>query len=413
MIALLFGLCLPVFAQTVPAGYHEDLRLEITNQAGAAVRASRDQGRTWIEVAKVVSACEKVNPQGFRAASWAPDSSVAATAVNAIHLKIANDPQTGRAAIFSLIPRGEIEGDAQAQAAIVLDTAPGLGIFGGLGPTVGSPVYLEREGRLESLPSGYVPKPGDRLLILRMVPDRALLYLDFENVFGGRIIATYGDGTKEIVGHVLAPVTGIGRFSGTQDADSGRLRANHPGVLDVSTAPRGMIGGFQIIPWDHANDAEMNYVRTNHQWMVVGPVNMAEGSEEARAPLFFGTLYPSWRPDDLDQSDWCDRLLSRCLVLCQRAPGGVAPASQPASVAWHAMDLSDNWELLPEIAFSPQAPVRSPRPPDGKLWLIHEPASLYAPLPPAAATCLEDVVALRISLPLEMFWPGGDSHVAH
>jgi hypothetical protein len=77
------------------------------------------------------------------------------------------------------------------------------------------------------------------------------------------------------------------------------------------------------------------------------------------------------------------------------------------------MDLSDNWELLPEIAFSPQAPVRSPRPPDGKLWLIHEPASLYAPLPPAAATCLEDVVALRISLPLEMFWPGGDSHVAH
>jgi hypothetical protein len=422
VMALLLAWCLPVFAQTVPAGYHEDLRLEITNQPGAPVRASRDGGRIWLEIARVVSGCGKVNPAGFRASSWAPPSSVAATAANAIHLKIANDPRTGRAAIFSLIPRGQIEGDAELQAAIMLDTGPGLGVFGGLGPTVGSPVYLWTAEKWQSLPADYHPKLGDRLLIVRMVPDRPLRYLDFENVFGGRITATYADGTREIIGHVLEPVTGIGRFEGTQDADCGRLRANHPGVLDVSTAPHGMIGGFQIIPWDHANDAEMSYVRTNHQWMVVGPVNMTEGSEEARAPLFFGSLYPSWRPDDLDAVDWCDALLSRCLVLCQRAgvaqasqpaSDGVAPASQLASDDWHPTDLSDNWELLPEIAFSKQAPVHGPRPKDGKLWLIHEPASIYEPLPPAASRCLEDITAFRISLPLAEYWPGGDAHVAH
>jgi hypothetical protein len=408
LVALAVLACLPALAQTLPPGYHEDLRLEITNQPGAAVRASRDQGRTWLEIARVVSACATINPTGFRASSWAPASSVAATAVNAIHLKIANDPQTGRAAIFSLIPHGQIEGDAQPQAAIELDTAPGVGIFGGLGPTVGSPWYVERESRLEACAPHYVPALGDRLLIVRMVPDRALRYLDFENVFGGRIIATYSDGKREIIGHVLAPVTGIGRFEGTQDADCGRLRANHPGVLDVSTAPHGMVGGFQIIPWDHANDAEMDYVRTNHQWMVVGPVNMADGSEEARAPLFFGSVYPSWRPDDLDHADSCDRLLSRCMVLCQRAP--VTGATD-----WHPTDLSDNWELLPEIAFSPQAPVDSPRPKDGKLWLLHEPADMSQPLPPVAARCLADVTALRISLPLEMFWPaqGAAEHVTH
>ena len=410
-------LCGPLRAQGLPAGYHEELRIEVVNRAGAAVRVSRDGGETWVQVATVLTAAVKVNPKGYRAGAWVPDSSVGATAVNAIHLKIANAPATGRARMISLIPHADLEGDVLPQAAIMLDTPAGVGIFGGLGPTVGSPVYLERggEGGLEArptrrggepLPADWAPVGGDRLVILRMVPDRAVRYLDFENVFGGRIVATYSDGATETIGHVLAPVTGIGRFDGTRDADAGRLRANHAGVIDVSTSPYGRVGGFQIIPWDHANDAEMNYVRTNHQWMVVGPVNMEQGSADGRPPLFWGTLYPSWRPDDLDYADGCARLLSRCMVLCKRAPGGVAQAAQPGASAWHPTDLAGPWELLPEIAFSTEAPPESPRPKDGKLWLIHEPADPSKPLPPAAARCLADVVAFRISLPLGMYWPG-------
>lgn len=418
---LVVVLALPSGAQTLPAGYHEELRLEVTNQAGAPVRVSRDQGQSWVKVATVVSGCQRVNPRGFRASSWVPPSSVAATAVNAIHLKIANDPQTGRAAIFSLIPRGTREGDILPEAAIVLDTPPGLGVFGGLGPTVGSPVYLARSGRAEvaagpedwqRLPPDYLPAPGDRLLMVRMVPDRALRYLDFENIFGGRILATYRDGGQEVIGHVLAPVTGIGRFEGTRDADVGRLRANHAGVIDVSTSPYGMVGGFQIIPWDHANDSEMFYVRTNHQWLVVGPANMNEGRASALAPLFFGTLYPSWRPDDLEHEDACARLLSRCMVLCQTAPSGVAPLADAGTLGadgvirrWPGLALSDRWELLPAIAFSKEVPPDSPSLLRGRLLLIHEPP-LYRPLPPMAQTCLAGIVAFRISLPEEIFWPG-------
>ncbi len=437
MLALAVVFALPLAAQVLPPGYHEELRLEITNQVGARVRASRDHGHNWVEVATVVSSCQEVNPKGFRASSWVPRSSVAATAVNAIHLKIANNPQTGRAATFSLIPRGGGEGDVLPQAAIMLDTPPGLGVFGGLGPTVGSPVYLlplgpaqgtkpaaAAEGESEArspraewqpLPSDYVPARGDRLLILRMVPDRALRYLDFENVFGGRILATYSDGGQEVIGHVLAPVTGIGRFEGTRDADVGRVRANHAGVIDVSTSPYGMVGGFQIIPWDHANDSEMFYVRTNHQWLVVGPVDMKEGRSSAFAPLFFGALYPSWRPDDLDYEDACSRLLSRCMVMCQKAPSGVgtfadagALVADGVSRTWPSLRLSDRWELLPAIAFSKEVPPDSPPPVRGHLFLIHEPASAYRPLPPVAQTCLAGIVAFRISLPQELFWPGAE-----
>jgi hypothetical protein len=405
---LLVCLACPALAQTIPPGYHEELRLEITNAAGTVYRVSRDGGQTWREVGQVLSAATRANPTGFRASSWVPDSTVAATAVNAIHLKVAADPATGRTRLVSLVPRGPTEGDVVPQAAIVLDAGGGRSwVFDGLGPTVGSPVCLWRAEEWIPLPPDWVPAPGDKLLVLRLVPDRALRYLDFENVFGGRILATYSDGAEEVIGHVLTPVTGIGRFEGTRSADAGRLRANHAGVVDVSTSPQGMVGGFQIIPWAHANDAEMSYVRTNQQWMVVGPVNMAEGSPEGRPPLFSGTLFPSWRADDLRYEDWFNRLLSRCQVLCKRAPGGVTQAPGPGGFVpdWQGMSLEGPWELLPRIAFSREAPVDSPRPPGRRLWLLHEPAAVHLPLPPVAARCLADVVALRISLPMEVFWP--------
>jgi hypothetical protein len=391
MVALVLCLAMPALAQTIPVGYHEQLRVELTNQAGAEVRASRDGGRSWIVLGHVLSAARKVNPQGFRAAMWVADSCVAATAVNAVHLKVATNPATGRAITLSLAPHGELEGDVQPQAAIVLDTKPGEGVFGGLGPTVGSPVCLWQAGQWQAFPADYQPRDGDRLLILRLVPERQLRYVDFENVFGGKITATYQDGGQEVLGHVLTPVTGIGRFDGTKYADHGRLRANHPGVLDVSTSPYGMVGGFQIIPWEHANDPEMDYVRTNRQWMVVGPNDLSRGWD-GQAPLFWGNLYPSWRADDFDQADACDRLLSRVLVLCQR----------------RGKTAGDEWEELPRIAFSGTAPVKSPRPAGDRLWLIYEPPSGYAPLPPAASSALADVVAIRFSLPMEMFWPGDE-----
>ena len=369
-----------------PAGYREELRLEVVNAPGGEIRASRDAGQTWLVVAHVLQPVSQLNRQGFRAAAWVEDSCVAATAVNAVHLKIAADPQTGHPLILSLVPHGDLLGAAEANAAIVTDCPPGEGLFGGLGPTVGSPVRLWREDAWQPLTVDYLPQVGDRLLIARLVPLWSPQYLDFENVFGGRIVATYADGGQEEVGRVLTPVTGIGRFEGSRYADCGRIRANHAGVLEISTSPVGMMGAFQIIPYDHANDTEMSYVRTNHQWMVVGPTDLAQGRESTRPPLFWGTLFPSYRPDDLDAPDWVTRLLSRAQVLCRRGAG-------------------QEWELLPRIAFSPLAPVGAPQPPDGRLWLLPQPASIYAPLPPVAQNVLMDVTAFRLCLPQALYWP--------
>ena len=79
-------------------------------------------------------------------------------------------------------------------------------------------------------------------------------------------------------------------------ADVGRIRAAHPGVIDVSTSPNGEIGGFQIIPRDHAMSPEMTFTRTKTQWMVVGPLWALDESMEGLPPLFSDYLYPAFTP---------------------------------------------------------------------------------------------------------------------
>ena len=84
----------------------EVFRLRIINTAGGTIEASRDAGASWISVGRVVAPVTRVNPKGFTASKWAAVSAVCATAVNAIHIKVANNPETGRGMIFSLVPAG-------------------------------------------------------------------------------------------------------------------------------------------------------------------------------------------------------------------------------------------------------------------------------------------------------------------
>jgi hypothetical protein len=240
------------------------------------------------------------------------------------------------------------------------------------------------------LPSDYHPQEGDRWLLLRWVPERPVHYLDFENLFGGRITLTYRDGETCEVGRVLRPVTGVGRFEGTTYAAPGRIRANHAGVIDISTSPYGAVGGFQIVPWGHANDPEMDYVRTNHQWMVVGPTDLSEGDGKGLFPLFSGLLYPSYETVPERPAPLAESYLASAQVLAQ-------------------LDGSAEWELLPRVAFSYEAPAVSPRPEQGTWWL-RRPASIYDPLPPAAGQALRHVTGLRIRLPWVVFWPEEGEH---
>ncbi len=367
----------------------EELRIRVENRQGGAVAVSRDAGRSWLKIGQVTSPANTVNRHSYNASRWVPDGTVAATAVNAIHIKVANAADTGYGITFSLVPAGEVIGAATREysSVIITDMPPGTELFGGLGPRVGSPVYVEGAGGgLRKLGTDYHPAIGDVLIIVRQQPPWRVRYIDFVNEFGGDITVTYADGRREVIGLVMRPVCGIGRFEGTRYAAAGRLRANHAGVIDISTSPYGLVGGFQIIPAGHANDAEVSYIKTNTQWMVVGPRHRDE-SWKGAAPLFCGYLYPSYRPDDLTggYANWLQRTLSRCQVLAKTGEG--------------------DWDLLPRIALDPQAPETSKPPGGNRTWRIAASLDPREPLPAVAQRALMNLRAVRIRLPHEPYWP--------
>jgi len=385
----------------------ESLRLRITNAAGGAIEASTDGGATWQRLGSVVAPADRVNPASYTAAGWAHDSAIAATAVNAIHIKVAVHPQTGRPMTLSLVPGGEMVGAAtrQRSSAIVTDIPGGSSIFGGgMGPYVNSPVCIvaarfiapSTAGAMNRaatpLPPDYQPHEGDILLVSRIEPPRLPLYAVFENRPGGAITLDYGEGPVP-AGVVDRPVTGIGRFEGGLYCWPGRVRANHPGVIDVSTAPHGMIGGFQIIPRKHARSPEMTYALSGHQWLIIGPADDAPDFS-GQPPFFSGTILPSYRPDDIlgDYADWVQRVWSRTMVEV-RFNGGP-------------------WELMPRIAIADAVGESNDAATDrGRrgLWLIpgkpRGRKAMEEQTRELANHALDGVTHLRVVFPLTTFPP--------
>lgn len=253
-------------------------------------------------VGKVLSPVEQINPKGFTASGWGEPGSVCATAVNAIHVKTDQDYALGQAAIFSLVPLEFADFNPKdylsyfnKSSTLFTDITAGEGIFGGkYAPLAFSRCFVGADRC--PMPAGYVPARGDLIWIkverLKYAPE----WIEFENRFGGLVWV------KEIgldpypIAQVLKPVVGCGRFLGTEYAGVGRIRANHPGVLDISSSPDGEIGGFQIIPRDHAMSPEMYNARFKTQWMVVGPLWALDPSWEGLPPLFGEYIYPAVVP---------------------------------------------------------------------------------------------------------------------
>ncbi len=385
----LIGIAIVTVSVAAGLAQEEELRIRLENRTGGGIEVSRDEGHEWLAIGRVASPANTVNRHGYNASRWVPDSTVAATAVNAIHVKVTTAADTGYGVIFSIVPAGEVVGAATRQRSSIIETdmSAGSGLFGGLGPCVGGPVYQQgADGALRQLGPDYQPAEGDVLVIVRPRRARRVRYIDFENKFGGDITVTYHDGSCEAIGQVLRPVCGVGRFEATKYAAPGRLRVNHAGVIGISTSPVGLVGGFQIIPASHANDAELWYVKTNTQWMVVGPPPGAQTCA-GTAPLFAGHLYPSYRDDDITggHEDWLARTLSRLQVLGKTGEG--------------------DWELLPRIALDPEAPAGLERPEGKRTWHIKTSADVRDPLPGQARTALSELRAIRIVLPRETYWP--------
>jgi len=330
-ILLLVAFCaFPLYATTLERGispaieeenhpeFVELYRIKIENKAGGAIEISQDEYGGWKAIGKVLYPTQKINEYGYSAAKWVRAGKVAATAVNAIHIKVG--AVDWERSIFSILPKDFLQPPAKYRSylspnsSIYTDISAGDSIFGGgFAPYVGNTVMLLQPARpMVPLPPNYIPEIGD---VFYIIVDRPVHYPEemvFENRFGGRILIKYPKEKERVIAQVLRPVLGIGRFEGSKFLDPGRIRANHAGVIDISVSPQGSFGGFQIVPALHGED--MGYVKEATQWMVIGPADASDPSLEGMAPFFKYFLKPAYRVSDFTEEDWEERLLSRFLV---------------------------------------------------------------------------------------------------
>lgn len=300
-VILLLVLVLPASALGEES---EECRVRIENRERGEIAVSTDRGVTWTGIGRVLRPndghTQETGDDGFTAADWAPSGAVAATAVNALHVKVRQGKR--HAVLFTIQPQEllgktaeEVKSYFSSPTSIFTDIPAGSLLFGSeYAPRLGNPVYVIRDGESFRIPEEYKPRLGDTLIIPSLRPSPCLKEVRFVNRPGGLVFAAYADGSATCIGCVARPVGATGRFGGSQYAGRGEVRANHSGVLCISTSKRGDIGGFQIIPDVHAGRPGLKYILGNiSAWMVVKPLLHGRPPLEGRSPLFDGHIRPA------------------------------------------------------------------------------------------------------------------------
>lgn len=223
------------WAQEPPAA-RELYRVRITNQSGGSVEASSDSGKTWETLGKVVRPATGVS-LSTAVISVAPPGCVAGVTPAQVLIRM----PAGKGLYRSL--RIAAAGEEASSAVIATDIAPRTALFRTIAPPVGSRFLLEQEGAAVPLPSQYVPKPGDRLLILVTDPGPGEPQtLTIENKPDGEVVLATTGSVPRVVARVKQPLRGIGRYAGTERAGRGALVSWSPTAVLVSSSGRGRRG---------------------------------------------------------------------------------------------------------------------------------------------------------------------------
>lgn len=297
-----------IFFSEAHADEHLIFELVIPFEIGGTITAARPDGSLY-EIGRVVKLPTTTRHPSYTASAWAPASSIAATAVNALHMLV--DVEDDRGRTMSIIPSETIAPAAGAGASIVVDSIAGTGIFGGWAPPVGTEVRVITPDGTSSPLSKKIPPIGSKL-VMKVREYETPYMIEIENSEGGNVVAWYDRGGAKLIARVERPVSGCGRFEGTVFQDDGRIRANHSGVIDVDTYPRGPAGGFQIIPLEHARDSkELANVWNMTQYLIIAPI---DGELKGTAPLFLRGLVPGTAKGEKLWDLW-STYLRRSLVL--------------------------------------------------------------------------------------------------
>ncbi len=144
--------------------------------------------------------------------------------MNAMHIRTGYNAKEDSGVVFSIMPREintemgrKLQSFFSPDASIYTDIPGGTGIFGSQwAPILGNPVALEQGAELVPMPLNYVPRRGDVFVIRVLQPVNSPMEFVFENRFGGFITVVGWDGNQQLIGQVLKPVQGVGRFSAPQ-----------------------------------------------------------------------------------------------------------------------------------------------------------------------------------------------------
>ncbi len=283
-----------------PSGFHFLLRVE-NSKDGKIILVDlsvgkEDKSNTFV-LGRVLRPATTIRTQSFRASLYGERSVVVASAVNAIHIKLYSQSHLGKGVSLSIYPE-ELFGKGFKGAperlldyVIYTDIPAGRYLFGGsFSPIPGSKVTLVRNGTSMSLGFGFEPRDKDALEIEMVSPDDPISRFIFENKKRGKVIAERVRGIREVVAFVEKPLSGVGRFGGTELTPPGAVRAVHSAVIDISTSKRGEPGGFQITPASHTVSGELMRANIRPQYMLIGPVR--NGRIESTPPLFRDYLFP-------------------------------------------------------------------------------------------------------------------------
>ena len=322
--------------------------VSIPLEPGGEITVERD-GLTPEVIGRVLSIPETTRWPSFTASAWGREATVVATAVNAIHILLA--VEKGRGRTISILPADTVAPAAGPGASIITDMKAGRALFGAWAPTAGSAI------------EGVSAAMKGNIIRILMRPSENPYFLEIENRPGGRVTAWYGNGPR-VVARVIRPVGGSGRFEGTIFQEKGRIRANHPGVIDICTSPEGVVGGFQIMPLEHASSTEMQGAWKMTQWMILASVS-SEGFLKGRAPLFSGGLLPGPGNGEKLWDVW-STYGRRPLVLARTKGGEWSTLPEASGRMDHALEGITHLRIYYPFTGEPQGSEAEQHPPAGK-----------------------------------------------
>jgi hypothetical protein len=296
----------------------EAWRIRLENYVQGPISISTDGGVNWQVIGRVTAPATR-NLTGYLAAGYAPLSTVAATAVHGIRIRV-GDTTTAYPALINIVPAEFAQtpnyygGHISGASGIYTDIPTGTAIFREFAPSVGNVMLVKTlaEG-YRPLPVNYSPAVNDSYMIIVTRPVNEIHDVVIENKEGGDVTVTYENGESSVVTHVAKPVAGVGRFDGCSYTGVGAINTNHTCVITVSTAPVTKLrelegvgserrGGFQIVPSYHNSQTEEAGAP---QMLVLGTPKSHTPEIEGTPPLFSGYFNLSWMADDPGHSWIC------------------------------------------------------------------------------------------------------------